>query len=225
MEILDSANIIRQNRKTIKVEFTNFGSLNVYCPYNLSYKKIEELLMPKYNIIRKKTTILKNNFEKNKDILNYKKVLILGKQYNINKTDKAKKVLFSNDDIFIPTRYFEMKKLNFIIKKTLLDISKSILKSRIVEICKIYNKMPQKVLIGSFKSKWGSCDNFKVIKLNWKLVMLPQNLIDFVIYHELSHLQELNHSKKFYEILQNYEPNHKVLRKNLKEYNYLLSLY
>ena len=224
MDILDSANIIRQKRKTIKVEFNNYGRLNIYCPYNLPYKKIEEILLPKYKTIIKKSTKIKNSFERNKDILNYKKVLVLGKEYLINITEQTKSVFFSDNVLFVPIKYAEIKKLGFIIKKTLISIANSVLRTRANKISEISNVTPKDILVGSYKAKWGSCDNFKIIKFNWKLIMLPENIIDFVIYHELSHLQELNHSKRFYEILEKYEPNHKFLRKKLKEYNYLLEI-
>lgn len=65
------------------------------------------------------------------------------------------------------------------------------------------------------KSRWGSCSSRKAITLNSHLIQLPPSLIDYVILHELTHTRELNHSKKFYELLGSLCPNYKALRKEL----------
>lgn len=226
MALLDEANIIRQNRKTIKVVIDNSGKINIFSPRNLSYSKIEEILQPKINLIRKKASQIQFNYQKNKNIINYNKVLILGKEYEISISDKIKKPCFSNEILFLPTKYYEADKVGFILKKTIFNIAKTVLINRVENIISNQTALvPKNILIGSFKSKWGSCDNLRIIKLNWKLVMLPENLINFVIYHELAHLKELNHSEKFYKILNQFEPNHRMLRKQLKDFNYLLNLY
>ena len=224
--ILDSANIIRQKRKTIKVVLTNNGEINLFCPYNLSYAKIENLLEPKYELIRKKIKEIKQNSAKNYDLINYKKILVMGKEYLVEKNNQIKKPCFSDDFFFVPVKYYEADKIAFIIKKTLIELADHMLKTFVIDITnKNESFIPKKIVIGSFRAKWGSCDSLQTIKLNWKLIMLPQNLIDFVIYHELTHLKELNHSTKFYNILKDFAPNHRVERKKLKEYNFLLSLY
>ena len=225
MTILDGANIIRQKRKNIKVSINDGGMLDIFCPLNLSYKKIEELLLPKTNLIKKKIELTRNNFEKNKDLTDFKKVVILGKYYPICVTDKAKKACFSDEIFYIPQKYFEANKLNFIIKKTLVEISSSVLTKRVEDISYKTNLSPTKILVGNFKSKWGSCDSLKTLKLNWKVIMLKQELIDFIIFHELCHLKELNHSRNFYKMLEKLEPNHRIYRKQLKDYNCYLNLY
>ena len=121
-----------------------------------------------------------------------------------------------------------MNKLNFFIKKSLKEIAKKIITSRTSEIYKTFPKntlIYNKITIGSFKAKWGSCDNLRNLKFNWKLIMLNSNIIDFVIYHELAHIIELNHSKKFYYILDKLCPNWKIYRNELKKYSFLLNMY
>ena len=75
------------------------------------------------------------------------------------------------------------------------------------------------------KTKWGSCDSNRNIKLNFRLIMLPHKTLDYVIVHELSHILEMNHSKEFYKIVSAVMPSYKLHQKILKENNYLLGLY
>jgi predicted metal-dependent hydrolase len=55
-------------------------------------------------------------------------------------------------------------------------------------------------------SRWGSCSARRGISLNWRLVLLPAALQDYIILHELAHLSEMNHSAKFWSLLDQYDP-------------------
>lgn len=55
-------------------------------------------------------------------------------------------------------------------------------------------------------SRWGSCSSSRTISLNWRLVLMRSDLQDHIIYHELAHLTEMNHSKAFWDLLNQYDP-------------------
>jgi len=81
------------------------------------------------------------------------------------------------------------------------------------------------ISLNNSKSKWGTCDSRRNIKLNFRLVMLPHKVIDYVIIHELSHIIEFNHSKNFYKIISTIMPSYKLQQKIIKEYDYVLRLF
>lgn len=64
-----------------------------------------------------------------------------------------------------------------------------------------------KILIRGQKTRWGSCSHGGTLSLNWKLLMAPEPVIDYVIIHELAHLNHMNHSRKFWEFVAVYCPN------------------
>ncbi|MGD9153390.1 MAG: DUF45 domain-containing protein [Gammaproteobacteria bacterium] len=75
------------------------------------------------------------------------------------------------------------------------------------------------------KTRWGSCSEYKDINLNYKLLFLPANLVDYVLVHELCHIKELNHSKKFWQLVASYDTNYRVHRKLLHQANQYLPKY
>ncbi len=80
------------------------------------------------------------------------------------------------------------------------------------------------VKIRTYKRKWGSTSSKGTITFNWKLMMAPKNIIDYVIIHELTHLIHMNHSKLFWNELHKYYPDYKMARNWLKSNGYLLEI-
>ena len=72
------------------------------------------------------------------------------------------------------------------------------------------------------RSRWGSCNSKGDISLNCLLLLAPDDVIDSVVIHELCHLKEMNHSKRFYALVYRYCPGYDKSRKWLSENGYLL---
>ena len=75
---------------------------------------------------------------------------------------------------------------------------------------------PKEYRIYNFKKAWGNCSSKKVIKINPKLTMYSDNVIEYVCIHELCHLKYMNHSKSFWNLVEKYMPNYKDAEKELK---------
>jgi len=84
------------------------------------------------------------------------------------------------------------------------------------------NLHPTNISFRKAKTRWGSCSSKNSISLNIGLVMLPKELSDYIIVHELAHIKEKNHSKNFWKLVQSYYPNYKVAKEKLKNYSNLL---
>ena len=77
--------------------------------------------------------------------------------------------------------------------------------------------------LSNARSEWGSCNARGEIRLNWRLVQLPPTLAEYVVAHEVAHLIELNHSPRFWALVEQLMPGHVALRRELEDWTALLA--
>jgi predicted metal-dependent hydrolase len=85
---------------------------------------------------------------------------------------------------------------------------------------KSWNVAYPQLSIRRMKTRWGSCTSKGKVTLNLKLIQAHVELIDYVICHELCHLREMNHSKRYYALLDSIFPSWKAHKKRLNEYGF-----
>lgn len=115
-----------------------------------------------------------------------------------------------------------------IIKKTIQNFYKKKAEEVIHDRLQFFNEYYQleykRVTLRNQKSRWGSCSGKKNLNFNWKLVMAPIEVIDYVVVHEMCHLSQMNHSAKFWNLVAEKIPNYKDIRKWLKDNQFLLKI-
>lgn len=82
--------------------------------------------------------------------------------------------------------------------------------------------MPEKVTFRRMKTKWGSCSSKKRVNLNRHLMHLPESLIEYVVFHEMAHLIELNHSLRFWNVIDSRYADRKGYDRQLSAYWHLI---
>jgi len=90
------------------------------------------------------------------------------------------------------------------------------------EFCEILKVKPKKISFRSMKNKWGSCDSDGNLRFNKKLKFLPEELIKYVVCHEMCHLLIKNHKKEFWLLLSKFFPDLKEVNEKLAGYKILL---
>lgn len=84
--------------------------------------------------------------------------------------------------------------------------------------CMHYGFSYNRIAIKNLRRNWGSCSAKRNLNFNYKIVHLPPRLAEYIIVHELCHLKELNHSKRFWDMVSRTIPDHKKRRKELRRY-------
>lgn len=80
------------------------------------------------------------------------------------------------------------------------------------------------IKINGAKTRWGSCNRKGDINFTWRLLLMPEELVDYVVVHELAHLMEMNHSSRFWSVVERTIPDFKARRKKLREFERRIEL-
>lgn len=217
--------ITRSDRKTLSLSVLKDGQIVIKAPLKMSNDTIQKFVFEKQKWIREKLAYIHNNQQKFEDIIKYRKFLLYGNEYSIKITN-VKKIETANNEfcINIPSSIPDdkiMPKLKNWYKKN----AKTILEERVEYISNKIKLKPNNIRISDSKGRWGACNSKGCISFNYRVIMLEPAVIDYVIVHELCHLVEMNHSKRFWNIVLSFMPNAGILKNKIKEYSFLLSLY
>lgn len=79
------------------------------------------------------------------------------------------------------------------------------------------NLQAKSISIRDQRTRWGSCSSKGTLSFNWRLVMAPPAVLEYVVIHELAHILQPNHSPAFWNVVAQYAPNYKVLRQWLRK--------
>jgi hypothetical protein len=97
------------------------------------------------------------------------------------------------------------------------EIARTLAHERLAHFNKFYQFNYRAVAIRDQKSRWGSCSKQGNLNFSYKIARIDPDLADYIIVHELCHLKEFNHSKRFWDLVAQTVPNYKALRKRLKD--------
>jgi predicted metal-dependent hydrolase len=102
---------------------------------------------------------------------------------------------------------------------TYKEKAREMIRERLLYYNTFYNFSYKRIAIKDHRSRWGSCSKKGNLNFNYRLVLLPQHLADYVIVHELCHLGEFNHSPRFWALVEKTVPDWKERRRELMKIN------
>jgi hypothetical protein len=97
------------------------------------------------------------------------------------------------------------------------EYARAVITERLAYWNQSYNFVYKRVSIKNQRTCWGSCSEHKNLNFNYKLVLLPESLMDYVIVHELCHLAELSHSQNFWSHVERTLPDYRERRAHLRK--------
>lgn len=114
---------------------------------------------------------------------------------------------------------FEVRLQNWLKKQARLT-----LESKVEEMSRLSGKTYRRVSVRDTKSRWGSCSSSGTLSFCWRLIMAPPEILEYVVAHEVAHLQEMNHSAAFWRVVDGLVPHAKPSRKWLRDHGPALML-
>jgi predicted metal-dependent hydrolase len=215
--------IIRSRRKNIALVISHDATLIVRAPMRVTIGYIEELVAEKSAWIERKI----QEFEKRpkaekKTFFEGEEFLYLGKKYKLALTDGLKIETTKEFNLLFPKVFLWRAKSRM--HDWYKNQAKEIIAERTKTIAEKLNLKYFSLKISNAKTNWGSCGPKNSLNFNWRLIMAPEGVIDYVIIHELMHIPEKNHSRHFWDKVAAVMPEYKNARKWLRENSKVLTL-
>ena len=99
-----------------------------------------------------------------------------------------------------------------------MSIARDIFTHKTAYYARIMGVSYGRITIREQKTRWGSCSSKGNLNFNWRLILAPGEVLDYVVVHELAHRREMNHSKAFYAIVESVLPDYRRARRWLRDY-------
>lgn len=210
--------------KNIYITIEN-GEVVIKAPWYTTRNQIQEVVESKRDWIMKKLEEYNVSPRKVKEYEDGEKFQILGESYylNIYYKDINNAILNVENEkieIILPLSYAEednTEQIKKMIDKMYYMIAEKEVESAMEKTRKMVGLAPEEYKIKKIKYAWGTCSSRKVITINQNLMMYSRKAIEYVILHEICHLKYMNHSKKFWEMVESYMPDYKEAEKELKK--------
>ncbi len=202
--------IIKKDIKNITLKVKPTCEVILTAPLLTTDEHIEYILKKRKDWISKKIEFYKANYKPQiKEYVSGENFKYLGKNYRlkiIQSDDECVKLQRGYIQIFIKNKS-NLEKKKKLLNDWYLIKAENYFKKIIAKYLSIVNVNIQNIRIRQMKTRWGSCNSAKsYINLNSELIKKPSNAIEYVIFHELSHLVHSNHSREFYNYLSTYMP-------------------
>ena len=210
-----SFTLIRSKRKTIAI-YIRGGGVEVRAPLRMSKRDIDRFVALKERWITDKLTQSRERAEKREAFtLGYgDSVTLQGAQYAITARDGAQ-ADFDGKVFCIPPG-LEPEQIKRLCIQVYRRLAKTYLTRRVAVYAEQMGAAPAAVKINGAKTRWGSCSSKRSVNFSWRLMMADSSVIDYVVVHELAHLSEMNHSPRFWAIVESIFPDYRERQKVLR---------
>lgn len=213
--------------KTAAITVTPDARIVVAVPSFLNKKDVEKFVRKKARWIFEKQEYFKalSSLYPEKEFISGEQILYLGRRYRL-------KVKHSHSDgsgklkligrrmfVFVGNDLNKKEKKSVIrdaIKNWYISRAKIVIRKRVNQFCKFLNVGPEEIIIKTQKKRWGSCSRDGTLRFNWRVVIAPMSIIDYIVVHELCHLKVKNHSAEFWRLVSLALPDYQRRRDWLK---------
>lgn len=219
-------------RRSVSIYLNPGKPIRVVASMSTTMEKIMSFLESKKTWIDKHQTKFAEEAKKypSKKILQSEKFPFLGSELELRfVVTPLKKAFFSRTEKSL-NLHLPLEKWNQLTEEELASFiddlkfyykkeAQSFISERIQVWAETMNLHPKELKFRNPKTRWGSCSSKGVISINWRLIGAPVEVIDYILVHELSHLQQMNHSARFWSLVEKYYPDYRTAEKWLDQHH------
>ena len=200
--------LIRSRRKSLAVQITPQGEVIVRAPNRLPLPVIEDFLRQKQDWITSRAGRARERQQAVQAFCLTENALLplRGKTYPVTLWDRPS-AGFDGERFFLP--YGDDAAQKAALTGCYKQLGEEYLPARTRELAAVLGISPNTVTVGGAKTRWGSCSGKGNIRFSWRLMTAPDPAVDYVIVHELCHIRELNHSPRFWALVERAFPDYR----------------
>lgn len=219
---IEIAEIIRTSRRSLALVVTKDASLIVRAPLRMPFEQIEKFVHQKNNWIQRTLArVARRPKPLVKEFVAGESFLYLGQTYPLRIVDGLEVPVLFDGELKLSRNVLSE------VRECLIDWYKQeareVLEARAMFFAEMSDLTFQSLRITNARTRWGSCGPKRSLNFNWRIVMAPLEVIDYLVVHELMHLKERNHSARFWLAVQALLPGYRTSKKWLKENERILS--
>jgi hypothetical protein len=209
----------RTKSATIKVEG---GIVVVVVPRLLTQERIKKLLDDKKLWIKQKIALQPQmKATQEKQYVSGEAFSYLGRNYRLKVIEGELtpiKLVQGRLTISVPKDSSESKMIKYALTNWFRRRAELKLREKIIRYSPIVGVETNGYKVTSFQSRWGSCTPRGRVDFNWKIIMAPNSVVDYVVVHELCHLKQHDHSPQFWKLVESIMPNYLESKMWLREH-------
>lgn len=219
MSNLPPPKVIRSVRKTMSLHISSQGELIVKVPFFMPENMINRFIREKEDWIFKALQKVKNSTVQPKTYQEGEKFLYLGDIYKLHIGD-FKEISISST-LNVPS--FMIFRARKELTNWYMREAKKLITAQVERFSTQMSTEYKSIRFSDTSSKWGSCFPDNSLQFNWRLILAPLMVINYVVIHELAHTIEKNHGRRFWNKVDQYTPAYKQHSKWLKNNRHWLA--
>jgi len=213
--------LIRSNRKDILFQALPKGVTRVYAPSYMRLREMDAMVLARLDELKALHEKVAAIEEKNapEPILDGQLLRVYGRDVRIcilpHNLPRAQ--LYPDRLLLCLPDITDQTALRALVKAALSKEALRVIRERLDFFAPQLGRAPGRVTIRDQKSRWGSLSSKGNLNFNWKLILAPVQALDYVVIHELCHLQEFNHSRRFWALVKQQMPEYEAWKNWLKD--------
>ena len=223
MEEIPVEKIIRSRRRTIALEVTPAATVIVRVPLRASAAYIEEIIQKKRLwILRKMDEVKRRPLSPHHEYAEGELFLFLGRSYPLHIVENGSITIERSDRLNVSRTL--IPDIRNQLKHWYMEEARKEIKARCMWFSLKTGHVPATIRITDARQRWGSCTHKGGLNFSWRLIQAPPEIVDYVVVHELVHISQPDHSKKFWDKIRKITPDFEQRRHWLKDHGWLLKI-